>query len=85
MEKDTFDGNGKLKMFEGEIVTVMSVEMYSSCRNCNAKVESSEGIVVCGKRNSKMKILKCAKKVLHMLLWRTLQNKNTNSLYLVKS
>ena len=62
VEKDTFDGNGKLKMFEGEIVTVMSVEMYSSCRNCNAKVESSEGIAVCGKCNSKMKALKCAKK-----------------------
>lgn len=62
VEKDTFDGNGKLKMFEGEIVTVMSVEMYSSCRNCNAKVESSKGIVVCGKCNSKMKALKCAKK-----------------------
>ena len=36
--------------------------MYSSCRNCNAKVESSEGIVVCEKCDSKMKALKCAKK-----------------------
>ena len=62
MEKDTFDGSGKLKQFEGESVTVMSVETYTSCRNCNAKVESSEGIVVCGKCNSKMKALKCAKK-----------------------
>lgn len=69
VEKDTFDGSGKLKVFQGEIVTVTSVEMYTSCRNCNAKVESSEGIIVCAKCNSKMKASKCAKKgVAHVIV-----------------
>ena len=69
VEKDAFDGSGKLKMFEGEIVAVTNVEEYTSCRNCNAKVESSQAIVVCGKCNSKMKVSKCAKKaVAHVIV-----------------
>ena len=69
VEGDTYDGSGKLKVFKGEIVAVTNLEVYSSCRNCIAKVvEWGEAMVACGKCDSKIKALKCAKKVLHMLL-----------------
>jgi len=38
VEGDTYDGSGKLKVFKGEIVAVTNLEVYSSCRNCIAKV-----------------------------------------------
>ena len=49
--------------------------MYSSC---NAKVvESGEAIVVCGKCDSKMKALKCAKKgVAHVIVEDTLKQEH---------
>ena len=63
VDKSVFDGSGELKVFKAEIVAVISVEMYSSCRNCNAKVlEGSGGIAMCSKCNSKMKLAKCGKK-----------------------
>lgn len=33
--------------------------MYTSCRNCAAKVECTEDIVECSKCNTKMKATKC--------------------------
>ena len=50
-------------------MTVTNVEVYTSCGNCIVKVESGEGIIVCTKCNSKMKVLKCAKKaVAHVIV-----------------
>lgn len=63
VDKSVYDGSGEVKVFKAEIVAVISVEMYSSCRNCNAKVlEVSKGIAVCSKCNSKMKLDKCGTK-----------------------
>lgn len=50
VDKSVFDGSGELKVVKAEIVMVVSVEMFSSCRNCNAKeLEGSGGIVMCSK------------------------------------
>jgi len=60
----TFDGAGKLKVFKGEIVAIISNGMYNSCRNCNTKVSgelSGSGITVCVKCGMKMKLSKCTR------------------------
>ena len=58
-----FDGSRELKVFKAQIVTVISVKIYGSCRNCNSKVlEGSGGIAMCSKCNSKIKLAKCGKK-----------------------
>ena len=62
VEGDVFDGSGQVKVFKGEIAAVISVEMYTSCRNCSAKVECNEDIVACSKCYTKMKASKCGKK-----------------------
>jgi len=74
---------GQVKVFKGEIAAVISIEMYTSCRNCAAKVECTEDIVECSKCNPKIKASKCGKKMLHRLLLRIQQNVNTRSLFSV--
>ena len=39
--EDSFYGSGQLKVFKGEIVAVISNDVYNSCRNCNAKIMES--------------------------------------------
>ena len=79
VDKSVFDGNGELKVFRAEIVTVINVEMYSSCRNCNAKVsEASGGIAMCSKCHSKMKLAKCGKKGVARVI---LEDEDTQSNY----
>ena len=74
VEKGTCEGSVKLKTFEGEIVTVTNVEVYTSCRNYTVKVKSGEGIIVCIKCNLKMKVSKCAKKVVAHVIVEDVKN-----------
>ena len=48
------------------------------------KVELGEGIIACTKCNSKMKVLKCAKKAVAHVIVEDVEIKNTRLLYLVK-
>jgi len=51
------DPPGGAQVVKGEIVLVIGVGVYKSCRNCNAKVSKYMG--ECSKCNPKMKINKC--------------------------
>ena len=51
---------GKAKVVKGEIVAVVSIDIYKGCRNCNAKMVDVNGPVgVCSKCNTKMKLARC--------------------------
>ena len=53
---------GSAKVVKAEVVTVVMIDSYKSCHNCNAKVSPQPNAVLatCDKCNSKMKIAKCA-------------------------
>ena len=53
------DPPGGTQVVKGEIVAVIAVDAYKSCRNCNAKViKGSKFMGECSKCNTKMKITK---------------------------
>jgi len=54
------DEPGRAKVVHGEIVGVVSVDMYKACRNCNAKLIGTGTIATCSKCNTKFKLLKCS-------------------------
>ena len=43
------DGTGALVLIEAEIITVLKIEGYVGCRNCNSTVEEMGGIGECTK------------------------------------
>ena len=55
------EGNpGRAKVILAEIVVVVSIDVYKSCRNCSTKIiDSGTLFVVCSKCGSKMKLNKC--------------------------
>jgi len=51
---------GKAKVITAEIVVVVSIEVYKSCRNCSTKIiDSGSQFAVCSKCGSKVKLSKC--------------------------
>ena len=54
-------GSGGAKVVKGDIVAVVSLDLYKGCRNCNAKVANTSTVFgVCTKCNTKMKLTRCA-------------------------
>lgn len=63
IDEPTFDGIGGIIKINAEVVAVLNVETYISCRICNGKVtEVHNGVGECSKCNSKMKMKKCKDK-----------------------
>ena len=51
---------GRAKVVKAEIVVVIGVTVYKSCRYCNGKViDRNTAVGVCSKCNTKMKIARC--------------------------
>ena len=58
--KSTLHGTGGIININAEVLTVLSIETYISCKNRKAKVtEVNNGVGECSKCNSKMKMKKC--------------------------
>ena len=54
------ENQGKVKVVTTEVVVVVSVEVYKSCRNCSMKIiDSGSQFAVCTKCGSKVKLSKC--------------------------
>jgi len=66
------DPPGAAQVIIGEIVAVIAMDEYKSCRNCTAKVIEEGGKLamgVCSKCNTKMKLSKCNKQcVAHVIV-----------------
>ena len=59
VDESTYKGRGGITGIQAEIVTILKVETYIGCRNCNNKVTQVGAIGECTKCNAKMKISKC--------------------------
>ena len=59
VDESTYKGHGGITGIQAEIVTILKVETYIGCRNCNNKVTQVGAIGECTKCNAKMKISKC--------------------------
>ena len=56
VDESPFDGSGGITVMKAEIIAVIKIEAYASCRNCNGKVIQVGGIGECSKCSAKMKI-----------------------------
>ena len=55
-------GEGSIKIVKGEIVGVMNIEVYNSCRVCKAKVMAVNDMMgECSKCGMKIKMNRCDK------------------------
>ena len=55
-------GEGSIKIVKGEIVGVMNIEVYNSCRVCKVKVMAVNDIMgECSKRGMKVKMNRCGR------------------------
>ena len=62
-EELVYHGAGDITVLKAEIIAVMGIESYISCRMCDGKVvEINEMLGKCGKCNTKIKMTKCGKK-----------------------
>ena len=52
--KNLEDEPGRARVVQGKIVTVVSIDMYKVCCNCNAKIVDTGIIATCGKYNTKL-------------------------------
>lgn len=60
-EKEVEDDASNVRCVEGEICCVMATSQYASCKFCNCKVQSEDGVVGrCTKCSAVFKISKCA-------------------------
>ena len=58
-----YHGAGDVTVLKADIIAVMSIENYVSCRVCDGKViEINEKLEKCGKCNTKIKMGKCGSK-----------------------
>ena len=63
VDDDLDNGNGGAVVVKGEIVAVIGIDSYRSCRNCNAKVSTvNEFMGECNKCNAKIKLSRCGEK-----------------------
>ena len=56
------DEDGGIAVIKVEVVAVIKIEGYASCRNCNGKVVQVQGMGECNKCGTKMKIEKSKNK-----------------------
>ena len=57
------NGNGGVVVVKAEIVAIIGIESYRSCRNCNAKVSTVNKFMgECNKCNAKIKLSRCGEK-----------------------
>ena len=70
IDEPMFDGAGGVIKINAEVVAVLNIETYISCRNCNGKVtEVNNGVGECSKCICKMKMKKCkGKSVVRVIL-----------------
>ena len=62
-EELVYHGAGDVTVLKADIVAVMSIESYISCRVCDGKViQINEMVGKCGKCNTKIKMAKCGSK-----------------------
>ena len=68
--------SGQAKVIKAEIVTVVTIDTYKSCRNCNTKIpDSNTALAVCHKCNAKMKLVKCANHSVANVILEDVENK----------